>query len=320
MCKEILVTGGAGFIGLNFVYYLLKNTSYNITIIDSLTYASHSKEIFQLSSDNRVRFTKGNITNDNDIQNVMDRKYEAIIHFAAESHVDKSIKNAEDFIQTNIVGTYRLLQYLLKGYAKKMLHISTDEVYGTLKMNQEPFTEETSISPNNPYSATKASSDLLVRSYYETFGLPLITTRCSNNFGPFQHKEKFIPTIIYSALHNKKVPVYGDGMQIRDWLFVEDHCRAISLILEKGTFGEVYNIGGGNEKTNLSMVKQILNLMGKPESLIEYVQDRKGHDRRYAIDSTKLQKELGWEQTSSWDQALEKTVAWHINKFTEHSL
>ncbi|MDR7246580.1 dTDP-glucose 4,6-dehydratase [Priestia megaterium] len=320
MSKDILVTGGAGFIGLNFVYYLLKNTSYNITIIDSLTYASHPKEIFKLISDSRIRFIKGNITNDKDLQIAMDRKYEGIIHFAAESHVDKSIENADDFIQTNIVGTYRLLQYLLKGYAKKMIHISTDEVYGTLKLNQSPFTEETPISPNNPYSATKASSDLLVRSYYETFKLPLIITRCSNNFGPFQHREKFIPTIIYSALHNKKVPVYGDGMQVRDWLFVEDHCRAIFLIFEKGTLGEVYNIGGGNEKSNLSMVKQILNLMGKPDSLIEYVEDRKGHDRRYAIDSTKLQRELGWVQTSLWDQALEDTVDWHIKTFKEHSL
>lgn len=320
MSKDILVTGGAGFIGLNFIYYLLKNTSYNITIIDSLTYASHPKEIFKLISDSRIRFIKGNITNEKDLQIAMDRKYEGIIHFAAESHVDKSIENADDFIQTNIVGTYHLLQHLLKGYAKKMIHISTDEVYGTLKTNQPPFTEETPISPNNPYSATKASSDLLVRSYYETYKLPLIITRCSNNFGPFQHKEKFIPTIIYSALHNKKVPVYGDGMQIRDWLFVEDHCRAIFSIFEKGTLGEVYNIGGGNEKTNLSTVRQILNLLGKPDSLIEYVEDRKGHDRRYAIDSTKLQRELGWVQTFSWDQALEETVAWHIKKFKEHSL
>ncbi|MCM3308582.1 dTDP-glucose 4,6-dehydratase [Priestia megaterium] len=320
MSKEILVTGGAGFIGLNFVYYLLKNTSYNITVIDSLTYASHPKEILNLMSSPRFRFIKGDIKKHKDIQATMDRNYEAIIHFAAESHVDKSIKKPEDFIQTNIVGTYCLLEYLLKGYAKRMIHISTDEVYGTLELNQEPFTEKTPISPNNPYSATKASSDLLVRSYYETFGLPLITTRCSNNFGPFQHKEKFIPTIIYKALHNEKIPVYGDGMQIRDWLFVEDHCRAISLILEEGVFGEIYNIGGGNEKTNLSVVKQILNIMGREESLIEYVEDRKGHDRRYAIDSTKIQEELGWKQKFLFNQALEKTVEWHINKFKERSL
>ncbi|MED3981904.1 dTDP-glucose 4,6-dehydratase [Priestia megaterium] len=320
MSREILVTGGAGFIGLNFVHYLLKNTPYNVTVIDSLTYASHPKEILKLMSMPRFCFIKGDISSDKDLKAAMDRSYEAIIHFAAESHVDKSIKNPKDFVQTNIVGTYHLLDYLAKGYAKRMIHISTDEVYGTLKMNQDPFTEKTPISPNNPYSATKASSDLLVRSYFETFGLPLITTRCSNNFGPFQHKEKFIPTIIYRALHNKKIPVYGDGMQIRDWLFVEDHCRAISLIFEKGIPGQIYNIGGGNEKTNLCIVKQILDIMGKDYDLIDYVEDRKGHDRRYAIDSTKLQKELGWKQNSPFNEALEKTVEWHVKKFKDSSL
>ncbi|MDM5356383.1 dTDP-glucose 4,6-dehydratase [Peribacillus sp. ACCC06369] len=312
---NLLVTGGAGFIGLNFVHYLLKNTSYNITVIDSLTYASHPEEIRTLTSDSRLRFIKGSIVNEEDMEAVMDQNYEAIIHFAAESHVDNSIQNADKFIQTNIVGTYQLLQLLIKGQAKKMIHISTDEVYGTLSPIQQPFTEESPLSPNNPYSATKASSDLLVRSYNETFKLPLITTRCSNNFGPFQNMEKFIPTIVYSALHNHKIPVYGDGLQIRDWLFVEDHCKAISLILEKGKWGEVYNIGGGNERKNIDVVKQILGIMGKPEHLIEFVEDRKGHDRRYAIDSSKLQNELGWKQTSYFDQSLEKTVRWHMNKF-----
>ncbi|MFE4896474.1 dTDP-glucose 4,6-dehydratase [Peribacillus butanolivorans] len=317
---NLLVTGGAGFIGLNFVYYLLKNTSYNITIIDSLTYASHPEEIRTLTSDSRLRFIKGSIVDEKDIEAVMDQKYEAIVHFAAESHVDNSIKNADKFIQTNIVGTYHLLQQLLNGYAKKMIHISTDEVYGTLSSTQQPFTEESPLSPNNPYSATKASSDLLVRSYYETFKLPLITTRCSNNFGPYQNMEKFIPTIVNRALHNLKIPVYGDGQQIRDWLFVEDHCKAISLILEKGKWGEVYNIGGGNERKNIDVVKHILGIMGKPDHLIEFVEDRKGHDRRYAIDSSKLQNELGWKQTSYFDQSLEKTVLWHMNKFKGTSI
>ncbi|MFF2589962.1 dTDP-glucose 4,6-dehydratase [Peribacillus butanolivorans] len=317
---NLLVTGGAGFIGLNFVHYLLKNTSYNITIIDSLTYASHPEEIRTLTSDSRLRFIKGSIVDEKDIEAVMDQKYEAIVHFAAESHVDNSIKNADKFIQTNIVGTYHLLQQLLKGYVKKMIHISTDEVYGTLSSTQQPFTEESPLSPNNPYSATKASSDLLVRSYYETFKLPLIITRCSNNFGPFQNMEKFIPTIVNRALHNLKIPVYGDGLQIRDWLFVEDHCKAISLILEKGKWGEVYNIGGGNERKNIDVVKQILGIMGKPDHLIEFVEDRKGHDRRYAIDSSKLQNELGWKQTSYFDQSLEKTVLWHMNKFKGTSI
>ncbi|MFE0504345.1 dTDP-glucose 4,6-dehydratase [Peribacillus butanolivorans] len=317
---NLLVTGGAGFIGLNFVYYLLKNTSYNITIIDSLTYASHPEEIRTLTSDSRLRFIKGSIVDEKDIEAVMDQKYEAIVHFAAESHVDNSIKNADKFIQTNIVGTYHLLQQLLNGYAKKMIHISTDEVYGTLSSTQQPFTEESPLSPNNPYSATKASSDLLVRSYYETFKLPLITTRCSNNFGPYQNMEKFIPTIVNRALHNLKIPVYGDGQQIRDWLFVEDHCKAISLILEKGKWGEVYNIGGGNERKNIDVVKHILGIMGKPDHLIEFVEDRKGHDRRYAIDSSKLQNELGSKQTSYFDQSLEKTVLWHMNKFKGTSI
>lgn len=317
---NLLITGGAGFIGLNFVHYLLKDTSYNITVIDSLTYASHPEEIRDLTSNSRLRFIEGSIVNKKDLETVMDQQYEAIVHFAAESHVDNSIQNADKFIQTNIVGTYHLLQQLIQGYAKKMIHISTDEVYGTLSATQQPFTELSPLSPNNPYSASKASSDLLVRSYYETFKLPLITTRCSNNFGPFQNIEKFIPTIVYSALNNHKIPVYGDGQQIRDWLFVEDHCKAISLILEKGTWGEVYNIGGGNERKNIDVVKQILKILGKPESLIEFVEDRKGHDRRYAIDSSKLQNELGWEQTSSFDQSLEKTVIWHINKFKGTSI
>ncbi|WP_394224084.1 dTDP-glucose 4,6-dehydratase [Priestia aryabhattai] len=320
MLMNILITGGAGFIGMNFVQYLLRNTGYHITVIDSLTYASHPKEINSLTSNSRFRFIKGNIVNNNDIERVMDQQYEAIVHFAAESHVDNSIQSADKFIQTNIVGTYYLLNQLIKGYAKKMIHISTDEVYGTLNSTQQPFTEQSPLLPNNPYSATKASSDLLVRSYYETFKLPLITTRCSNNFGPFQNIEKFIPTIVYSAFNNNKIPVYGDGLQIRDWLFVEDHCKAISLVLEKGKVGEVYNIGGGNERKNIDVVKQILEIMQKPENLIEFVEDRKGHDRRYAIDSSKLQNELGWKQTHSFDQSLEKTVQWYINKFKGASL
>lgn len=279
-----------------------------------MTYASNPIQIQDLASNPRVRFIKGTIADESHLEAVMDQNYEAIIHFAAESHVDNSIQNADDFIQTNIVGTYQLLQQLKTGVAKKMIHISTDEVYGTLSSTQPPFTELSPLSPNNPYSATKASSDLLVRSYYETFKLPLITTRCSNNFGPFQNKEKFIPTIVFRAHHNQKIPVYGDGQQIRDWLFVEDHCKAISLILEKGKVGEVYNIGGGNEKKNIDVVKRILEIMGKSEKLIEFVEDRKGHDRRYAIDSSKLQTELGWKQTSTFDQSLVKTVQWHINK------
>lgn len=311
---ELLVTGAAGFIGLNFVHLALKDPSVSVTVIDALTYASHPEEMKKLYSHSRFRFIKGNIANEQELETAFDRHYDSIIHFAAESHVDNSIQNASLFIETNISGTYQLLLNMLKGRAAKMIHISTDEVYGTLEAGQSAFTEDSPLMPNNPYSATKASSDLLVRSFRETYKLPVITTRCSNNYGPYQHSEKFIPTIVRKALNNEKIPVYGDGLQIRDWLYVEDHCRAIRLILEKGRLGEVYNIGGGNEKTNIEVVKHILDLLGKPDSLIEYVEDRKGHDRRYAIDSSKLQSELGWKQEAPLEQALERTVDWYKSR------
>ncbi|AGX04184.1 spore coat polysaccharide synthesis [Bacillus sp. NRRL B-14911] len=311
---ELLVTGAAGFIGLNFVHLALKDPSVSVTVIDALTYASHPEEMKKLYSHPRFRFIKGNIANEQELETAFDRHYDSIIHFAAESHVDNSIQNASLFIETNISGTYQLLLNMLKGRAAKMIHISTDEVYGTLEAGKSAFTEDSPLMPNNPYSATKASSDLLVRSFRETYKLPVITTRCSNNYGPYQHSEKFIPTIVRKALNNEKIPVYGDGLQIRDWLYVEDHCRAIRLILEKGRLGEVYNIGGGNEKTNIEVVKHILDLLGKPDSLIEYVEDRKGHDRRYAIDSSKLQSELGWKQEAPLEQALERTVDWYKSR------
>ncbi|MET3196373.1 dTDP-glucose 4,6-dehydratase [Bacillus sp. OAE603] len=317
---NILITGGAGFIGLNFVNFILKNTDYEITIIDALTYASHPEEINKLGENPRVRFIQANIINMEEIKMALDRVYEVLVHFAAESHVDRSIKDGEIFIQTNIIGTFNMIQIVMNGFAKKMIHVSTDEVYGTLEKNDTPFTEHSPISPNNPYSASKASSDLIVRSYFQTFGLPLITTRCSNNFGPFQNKEKYIPTIIYHALQEKNIPVYGDGLQIRDWLFVEDHCRAIANIIKNGKSGEVYNIGGGNEKTNIEVVKQVLAIMGKPESLIDYVTDRVGHDRRYAIDSSKLQSELGWKQQHTFQDSLEETVKWYIEKFGDKKI
>lgn len=312
---NILVTGGAGFIGLNFVNFILKTTDYEITILDALTYASHPEEMNKLVNNPRVRFIQANIINTEEIKPALDRVYEVLVHFAAESHVDRSIKDGEIFIQTNIIGTFNMIQIVMDGFAKKMIHVSTDEVYGTLEKNDKPFTEQSPIAPNNPYSASKASSDLIVRSYYQTFGLPLITTRCSNNFGPFQNREKYIPTIIYHALQDKKIPVYGDGLQIRDWLFVEDHCRAIANIIEKGNYGEVYNIGGANEKTNIDVVKQILSILGKSENLIDYVTDRVGHDRRYAIDSSKLQSEVGWYRQHTFQISLEETVKWYIKKF-----
>jgi dTDP-glucose 4,6-dehydratase len=315
MSKELLITGGAGFIGLNFVHYLLKSSDYLLTVVDALTYASNSDEIHELTKNKRIRFFPYDITNEDQLLSIRDRKYEAIIHFAAESHVDNSIKDAEPFINTNIKGTYHLLKLLQDGYAKKMIHISTDEVYGSLEESDPPFTEQSPISPNNPYSATKASSDLLARSFYHTHKLPIIITRCSNNYGPFQNHEKFIPTIIQQAFYSQKIPVYGDGQQIRDWLFVEDHCRAIKLVLEKGKVGEVYNIGGGNEKTNLEVVTQILHALSKSEDLIRFVDDRKGHDRRYAINSNKIKKELGWEQHYSFDEGIRKTISWYIQRF-----
>jgi dTDP-glucose 4,6-dehydratase len=315
MSKELLITGGAGFIGLNFVHYLLKSSDYLLTVVDALTYASNSGEIHELAKNKRIRFFPYDITNEDQLLSIKDRKYEAIIHFAAESHVDNSIKDAEPFINTNIKGTYHLLKLLQDGYAKKMIHISTDEVYGSLEESDPPFTEQSPISPNNPYSATKASSDLLARSFYHTHKLPIIITRCSNNYGPFQNHEKFIPTIIQQAFYSQKIPVYGDGQQIRDWLFVEDHCRAIKLVLEKGKVGEVYNIGGGNEKTNIEVVTQILHALSKSEDLIQFVDDRKGHDRRYAINSNKIKKELGWEQHYSFDEGIRKTISWYRQRF-----
>lgn len=314
MSKELLITGGAGFIGLNFLYYMLKNSNCHMTVVDALTYASNPNEIKQLAQNERIRFFSYDLTHYEQLESIMDREYDAIVHFAAESHVDKSIDNAEPFIYTNIVGTYHLLKLLQKGYAKKMIHISTDEVYGTLKQSDLAFTEQSPITPNNPYSATKAGSDFLVLSYFNTHKLPVMITRCSNNYGPFQHREKFIPKIIHQALQSQKIPVYGDGLQIRDWLFVEDHCRAIQLVMEKGQVGEVYNIGGGNEKTNIEVVKQILNKLTKSEALIEFVEDRKGHDRRYAINSQKIKDELGWEQLYSFEQGLDMTIDWYVKR------
>lgn len=315
MSKELLITGGAGFIGLNFIHYLLKSSDYFLTVVDALTYASNSAEINALTKNERIRFFPYDLTNYEQLSSIMDRQYEVIVHFAAESHVDNSIKNAEPFIDTNIKGTYHLLKLLQEGYAKKMIHISTDEVYGSLEESDPPFTEQSPISPNNPYSATKASSDLLALSFYHTHKLPIIITRCSNNYGPFQHREKFIPTIIQQAFYSRKIPVYGDGQQIRDWLFVEDHCRAIKVVLEKGKVGEVYNIGGGNEKTNIEVVTQILRTLSKSEDLIQFVEDRKGHDRRYAINSDKIQKELGWEQQYSFEEGIRSTIGWYIKQF-----
>ncbi|URM31146.1 dTDP-glucose 4,6-dehydratase [Cytobacillus firmus] len=315
MVKNILVTGGAGFIGSNFISRMLKSENYYITNIDSLTYASNKKEIQAFENSNYYRFIKCDIGNEIELNEVFDLKYEAIINFAAETHVDRSIVNAYPFIKTNIQGTYNLLQAVLKGKAGKMIHISTDEVYGSLTPEASPFTEQTPLAPNNPYSASKASSDLLVRSFYETYQLPLFITRCSNNYGPMQHTEKFIPKIITNALHNQEIPLYGDGLNIRDWIFAEDHCRGIEMVLEKGIAGEIYNIGGNDEKTNLEVIQIILNQLNKDISLIKYTEDRKGHDRRYAMNSGKISKELGWKPEVSFEEGISRTISWYKSRY-----
>ncbi|MFS3915260.1 dTDP-glucose 4,6-dehydratase [Bacillus australimaris] len=317
MTKSYFITGGAGFIGLNFVKLLLQDTDVRITVFDKLTYASHPEEMDELLKLSQFRFIQGDITLQHELDQAFDEVYDAIIHFAAESHVDRSIESAEPFIQTNVLGTYRMLEAVLKGKAKKIIHISTDEVYGDLEQDDPAFTEQTPLSPNNPYSASKASSDLLVKSYIHTHQLPAIITRCSNNYGPYQHEEKLIPTIIRKAVNGEKIPIYGDGQQIRDWLYVEDHARAVKQVLESGTAGQVYNIGGGNEKTNLDLTKTILTQLGISHDHISFIQDRKGHDRRYAIDASKLKGELGWTQKTSFEEGIEKTINWYRTKYDQ---
>ena len=317
MTKSYLITGGAGFIGLNFVKLLLQDADVRLTVFDKLTYASHPEEMDELLKLSHFRFVQGDITLQHELDQAFDEVYDAIIHFAAESHVDRSIESAEPFIQTNVLGTYRMLEAVLKGKAKKLIHISTDEVYGDLEPDDPAFTEQTSLSPNNPYSASKASSDLLVKSYIHTHQLPVMITRCSNNYGPYQHEEKLIPTIIRKAVNGEKIPIYGDGQQIRDWLYVEDHARAVKQVLENGTAGQVYNIGGGNEKTNLDLTKTILSQLGISHDQIAFIQDRKGHDRRYAIDASKLKGELGWTQETSFEEGIEKTINWYRTKYDQ---
>jgi dTDP-glucose 4,6-dehydratase len=317
MSKHLLVTGGAGFIGSNFISQLLSHSNYFITNVDSLTYAGNYQNIKVFEKSNKYRFLKCDIGNEQELTTAFDQEYEAIINFAAESHVDRSIYDAYPFIKTNIQGTFNLLQAVLSGKARKMIQISTDEVYGSLGPNDPPFTEETPLAPNNPYSASKASADLLVRSFHKTHQLPLIITRCSNNYGPMQHTEKFIPKIITNALNDKEIPLYGDGLNIRDWIYVEDHCRAIQLVLEKGVIGEVYNIGGSEEKTNREVIEVILKQLGKDKSLIKHIEDRKGHDRRYAMDSTKISRELGWKPSVTFQEGIQKTIEWYKHKWLE---
>ncbi|HDR7848521.1 TPA: dTDP-glucose 4,6-dehydratase [Bacillus toyonensis] len=310
---KVLVTGGAGFIGSNFVRYMVKKyPEYNIVNLDTLTYAGNLENLKDIEELSNYKFIKGDIADRQFINQLFkEENFDYVLNFAAESHVDRSIINPDIFIQTNIQGTQVLLDAAKNAEVKKYLQVSTDEVYGTLGETGY-FTEETPLASNSPYSSSKAGADLLVRAYHETFGLPVNITRCSNNYGPFHFPEKLIPLMIINALNDKQLPVYGDGLNVRDWLHVEDHCQAIDLVLHKGKNGEVYNVGGNNERTNIEIVKTILKALDKPESLIKYVTDRPGHDRRYAIDATKLREELGWSPKYNFDTGIEQTIKWYL--------
>ncbi len=310
--SKILITGGAGFIGSNFIRYMMKKyPDYEFINLDALTYCGNLENLEGIDQSKNYEFVKGNIADKILVDNLM-KDVDYVVNFAAESHVDRSIKDPEIFIKSNILGTQNLLNAAKKYNIKKFLQVSTDEVYGSLGKTGY-FTEETPLQPNSPYSATKAGADLMVRAYYNTFNLPVNITRCSNNYGPYQFPEKLIPLMISNAMEGKSLPVYGDGKNIRDWLYVYDHCTAIDLVLHKGKIGEVYNIGGHNEKQNLEIVKLILSTLNKDESLIKFVDDRLGHDRRYAIDSNKIRKELGWKSKYTFETGIIETINWYIN-------
>lgn len=318
MGQKILLTGCAGFIGSNFVKKIAaREKDYEFVILDALTYAGHFPTIENdILENDHLSFIKMDIRDKNEVENLIKKeKFDGVIHFAAESHVDNSIKNPNIFVETNVLGTLNLLNSSLHNRSNedfKFVHVSTDEVYGTLLENDPAFTEETPISPNSPYSASKAGSDLLVRSYFETYKLNAVTTRCSNNYGPFQFPEKLVPLMISNALADKSLPVYGDGRNIRDWIFVDDHNRGVWATFLKGEAGEAYNFGGNAEKRNIDVVKTLLSILGKPESLITFVEDRKGHDWRYAMDFSKATRELGWKPEVSFEEGLRQTVSWYV--------
>ncbi len=313
---NILITGGAGFIGSNFIFYERRIRPYDrIVCLDALTYAGNLSTIAPLMSDAGFRFVKGDISDRALVYRLFEcEHFDAVVNFAAESHVDRSLETPELFLISNILGTQVLMDACIKYSVNRFHQVSTDEVYGDLPLDRPDlfFTEETPIHTSSPYSASKAAADLLVLAYYRSFGLGVTITRCSNNYGPYHFPEKLIPLIITRALSNKPIPVYGNGMNIRDWLYVEDHCSAIDLVLHHGHIGEIYNVGGHNERTNLDVVKTVLNVLKKPESLIKFVADRPGHDRRYAIDPTKIRKELSWSPKTDFDDGIEKTVRWYI--------
>ena len=328
----VFITGGSGFIGSNFIMEWFKFHDQPIVNFDKLTYAGNAANLAHLSNDEKYRFIQGDIIDANALDHALkDTQPKTIIHFAAETHVDRSIERPAAFIQTNIMGTFQLLETALAYWQTldenrkatfRFIHISTDEVYGSLGLNDRAFTEDTKYSPNSPYSASKASSDHLVHSYFKTYGFPAIITNCSNNYGPYQFPEKLIPLVFHNALREKPLPLYGDGLQIRDWLYVTDHCSAIRRVLSKGRLGEVYNISGKNESTNIDIVRQICTLLdakrpracgASHQELITYIKDRPGHDRRYAIDNAKIETELNWSPDERFETGLEKTIDWYLS-------
>ncbi len=332
--NKVLITGGAGFIGSNYVPYIIETTNDQVFVLDNLTYAGDLTNLVEVSNHPNYHFIKGDICDETLINELFNKhQFNKVVHFAAESHVDNSITGPGAFIQTNIVGTFNLLQAAYKTWMNapndlkeafkeaKFLHVSTDEVYGTLGKTGL-FTEETPYAPNSPYSASKASSDFLARSYYHTYGFPVVTTNCSNNYGPKQHQEKLIPTIIRKAVSGEPIPIYGDGKNIRDWLYVLDHCKGIKLALDKGRLGETYNIGGRNERENIYIAETICEILdkvkpknqGSYKDQITYVSDRPGHDFRYAIDATKIENELGWKADENFESGIDKTVMWYLKK------
>lgn len=313
---NIIVTGGAGFIGSNFVFHMLQgHPEYRIVCLDKLTYAGNLLTLEPVMENGNFRFVKADICDRAAVYQLFEEEHpDMVVNFAAESHVDRSIENPSIFLETNIMGTAVLMDACRKYGITRYHQVSTDEVYGDLPLDRPDlfFTEDTPIHTSSPYSSSKASADLLVLAYHRTYGLPVTISRCSNNYGPYHFPEKLIPLMIINALHDKPLPVYGDGLNVRDWLYVEDHCRAIDLILHKGTVGEVYNVGGHNEMKNIDIVKLICRTLGKPESLIQFVTDRKGHDRRYAIDPTKIHRELGWLPETKFADGIQKTIQWYV--------
>lgn len=310
---KLLVTGGAGFIGSNFIHYVSREHSdWKVVNLDKLTYAGNLENLKDIRGDSRYCFIKGDIADRELVDKLLlSQGFDIVVNFAAESHVDRGILDPSPFIETNVKGTQVLLEGVKQYQIERFIQVSTDEVYGSLEAEGK-FTEESPLLPNNPYAASKAAAELLCRAYYQTHGLPVIITRCSNNYGPYQFPEKLIPLAISNALEDKPIPIYGDGLNVRDWIYVDDHCRAIDLIIQRGKLGDTYNIAAGNEKTNLELVHKLLDVTGKPKSLITFVTDRPGHDRRYALDTTKIERELGWNPTISFEGGLRKTIQWYI--------